>query len=164
MFKNSLKAAAVLAVAAMTASCFKPMGEAQVSIGSVPSSIVVDAMAESEEMRSELMDRFGTVPKSVENILRISLIRVQAHGLFVTEVKGKNERIQIYMKPDADIDPAKIPALLSAFPKKLNFVAKGNPYFVYKYKKLDLVEKDAEQLLSLTEEILTKMDEILFTI
>ena len=50
MFKNSLKAAAVLAVAAMTASCFKPMGEAQVSIGSVPSSIVVDAMAESEEM------------------------------------------------------------------------------------------------------------------
>ena len=64
------------------------------------------------------------------------------------------------MKPDAAIDPAKIPQLLAAFPKKLNFVAKGNPYFVYRYKKLDLVEKDAEQLLALTEELLGKMKEI----
>ena len=112
-------------------------------------------------MRGELLDRFGAVPKSVENLLRISLIRVQAHELYVTEIKGKKEHIQIYMKPDANIDPARIPLLLSAFPKKLNFVAKGNPYFVYKYKKPDLVEKEAEQLLSLTEEILNKMKEIL---
>ena len=121
----------------------------------------IENPAESEEMRGELLDRFGAVPKSVENLLRISLIRVQAHEIYVTEIKGKNERILIYMKPDANIDPAKIPQLLAAFPKKLNFVAKGNPYFVYKYKKLDLVEKDAEQLLSLTETLLEKMKEIL---
>lgn len=121
----------------------------------------IENFAESEEMRGELLDRFGTVPRSVENLLRISLIRVQAHEIYVTEIKGKNERILIYMKPDANIDPGKIPQLLAAFPKKLNFVAKGNPYFVYKYKKLDLVEKDAEQLLSLTEKILEEMREIL---
>ena len=121
----------------------------------------IENLAESEEMRGELLDRFGAVPKSVENLLRISLIRVQAHEIYITEIKGKNERIHIYMKPDANIDPGKIPQLLAAFPKKLNFVAKGNPYFVYKYKKLDLVEKDAEQLLSLTEKLLSKMKEIL---
>ena len=121
----------------------------------------IENLAESEEMRGELLDRFGAVPRSVENLLRISLIRVQAHEIYVTEIKGKNERILIYMKPDANIDPAKIPQLLAAFPKKLNFVAKGNPYFVYKYKKLDLVEKDAEQLLSLTEMLLEKMKDIL---
>ena len=123
----------------------------------------VENTTESEEMRGELLDRFGAVPKSVENLLRIALIRVQAHQIYITEIKGKNERIQIYMKPDANIDPSKIPALLAAFPKKLNFVAKGNPYFVYRYKKLDLVEKDAEQLLSLTEELLAKMKEILLS-
>ncbi|MBR5596160.1 MAG: transcription-repair coupling factor [Lachnospiraceae bacterium] len=123
----------------------------------------IENLAESEEMRGELLDRFGAVPKSVENLLRIALIRVQAHQIYVTEIKGKNERIQIFMKPDANIDPTKIPQLLAAFPKKLNFVAKGNPYFVYRYKKLDLVEKDAEQLLSLTEELLAKMKEILLT-
>ena len=123
----------------------------------------IENLAESEEMRGELLDRFGAVPKSVENLLRISLIRVQAHEIYVTEIKGKNERIQIYMKPDADIDPAKIPILLASFPKKLDFVVKGNPHFVYKYKKLDLVEKDAEQLLSLTEMLLEKMKEILLS-
>ena len=123
----------------------------------------IENPAESEEMRGELLDRFGAVPKSVENLLRISLIRVQAHEIYVTEIKGKNERILIYMKPDANIDPAKIPQLLAVFPKKLNFVAKGNPYFVYKYKKLDLVEKDAEQLLALTEMLLEKMKEILLS-
>ena len=123
----------------------------------------VENTTESEEMRGELLDRFGAVPKSVENLLRIALIRVQAHQIYITEIKGKNERIQIFMKPDAAIDPTKIPQLLAAFPKKLNFVAKGNPYFVYRYKKLDLVEKDAEQLLSLTEELLGKMKEILLS-
>ena len=121
----------------------------------------IENQPEADEMRSELLDRFGAVPKSVENLLRISLIRVQAHEIYVTEIKGKNEHIHIYMKPDANINPAKIPELLSAFPKKLNFVAKGNPYFDYKYKKLDLVEKDAEQLLALTEELLSRMKEIL---
>ena len=112
-------------------------------------------------MKGELLDRFGAVPKSVENLLRIALIRAKAHEIYITEIKGKNEHIYIYMKSDADIDPTKIPVLLAAFPKKLNFVAKGNPYFVYRYKKLDLVEKDAEQLLSLIEMILEKMKEIL---
>lgn len=122
----------------------------------------VENTTESEEMRGELLDRFGAVPKSVENLLRIALIRVQAHQIYITEIKGKNERIQIFMKPDAAIEPTKIPQLLAAFPQKLNFVAKGNPYFVYRYKKLDLVEKDAEQLLSLTEELLGKMKETLY--
>ena len=123
----------------------------------------VENTSESEEMKQELLDRFGAVPKSVENLLRIALIRVKAHEIYITEIKGKNERIQIFMKPDANIDPTKIPLLLAAFPKKLNFVAKGNPYFVYRYKKLDLVEKDAEQLLSLTEALLEKMKEILLS-
>lgn len=122
----------------------------------------VENTTESDEMRGELLDRFGAVPKSVENLLRIALIRVQAHQIYITEIKGKNERIQIFMKPDAAIEPTKIPQLLAAFPQKLNFVAKGNPYFVYRYKKLDLVEKDAEQLLSLTEELLGKMKETLY--
>ena len=123
----------------------------------------IENQNEADEMKGELLDRFGAVPKSVENLLRISLIREQAHQIYITEIKGKNERIQIYMKPDANIDPAKIPQLLAVFPKKLNFVAKGNPYFVYKYKKLDLVEKDAEQLLALTEMLLEKMKEILLS-
>ena len=121
----------------------------------------IENQAESEEMREELLDRFGSVPKSVENLLRIALIRVRAHKIYVTEIKGKQEKITIYMKPDAPIRVENIPALLQSYQKKATFTAKGNPYFCFRYKKLDLVEKDAEQLLKLTEEILVNMEGLL---
>ena len=121
---------------------------------------------------SEVVLEFGTDinvgrtnkdPKVKRNAENMIFGYIRAHEMYVTEIKGKNERILIYMKPDANIDPTKIPELLGAFPKKLNFVAKGNPYFVYKYKKMDLIEKDAEQLLSLTETLLEKMKEMLLS-
>ena len=121
----------------------------------------VENMAESEEMRQELMDRFGEVPSSVENLLRIALIRVAAHRNFVTEIKGKNERILFYMKPNANLKIENLPLLLENFQGKLTFVAKGAPHFIYRYKKLELVEKDAKQMLELTEAVLHKMEEIL---
>lgn len=121
----------------------------------------VENQAESEEIKGELLDRFGEVPVSVDNLLRISLIRVQAHKLFITEIKGKNERITFQMKPDADIDTVKIPDFLMEFAGNMTLVTKGNPHFVYRYKKQELVEKDAKQLLFLTENILEKMSTIL---
>lgn len=121
----------------------------------------IENQAESEEMREELMDRFGEVPKSVENLLRISLIRVKAHGIYVTEIKGKQEKIQVYLKDDAPIQVENIPLVLERYVKKATFTPKGTPCFTFRYKRPDLVEKAAEQLLALTEEILQNMEELL---
>ena len=121
----------------------------------------IENKAESDEMQEELLDRFGSVPGSVENLLRISLIRVKAHGVFVTEIKGKQEKILIYLKPDAPIHVENIPLILDKYSKKATFTAKGNPYFSFRYKKPDLVEKAAEQLLIMTEKILQDMEELL---
>lgn len=121
----------------------------------------IENQAESEEMREELLDRFGTVPKSVENLLRISLIRVKAHKIFITEIKGKQEKIVIYLKEDAPIKVENIPLVLDQYPRKAAFTAKGIPHFTFRYKKPGLVEKAAEQLLVLTEEILQNMEDVL---
>lgn len=114
-------------------------------------------------MKDELLDRFGEIPKSVENLLRIALIRVAAHGLYMTEIKGKNERIIFTFRPDAQIDPAGIPAFLNKYGKTLAFTAYGNPFFTYKYKKTGLVETDAELLLHMTEELLGEMKTLLLS-
>jgi transcription-repair coupling factor (superfamily II helicase) len=121
----------------------------------------IENQAESEEMRRELMDRFGAVPGSVENLLRISLIRVLAHQVYVTEIKGKQEQIRIFLRPDAGLKVEQIPVLLGLYKKKLTFVAKGTPCFIYRYRKPELIEKEAEQLLCLTEDVLGKMKELL---
>ncbi len=121
----------------------------------------IENVKERDDMRDELFDRFGEIPKSVDNLLRIALIRVSAHALYMTEIKGKNERITFTFRPDAGINPAGIPALLKKYDKKLAFTAYGNPFFTYKYKKTGLVETDAELLLNVTEELLGEMRKLL---
>ncbi len=116
---------------------------------------------ERDDMKDELLDRFGTIPKPVDNLLRIALIRVSAHRLYMTEVKGKNERILFTFRPDADINPAGIPRLLKQYKDTLRFTAYGNPFFTYRYYKTGLVEKDAELILSDTEKLLRGMSEVL---
>ncbi len=112
---------------------------------------------ERDDMKDELLDRFGAIPKSVDNLLRIALIRVSAHDLFMTEIKGKNERITFTFRPDAKVDPVKIPEMLKKYGQSLTFTAYGNPFFTYKYKKTGLVETDAELLLDMTEKLLQEM-------
>ena len=75
----------------------------------------------------------------------------------MTDVKGKNEKISITFRPDADLDPARIPELLQKYGRDLAFTAYGKPFLTCKYKKTGLVEKDAELLLEKTETLLKEM-------
>ena len=115
---------------------------------------------ECDDMKEELLDRFGEIPKSVDNLLRIALIRVNAHRLFMPEVKGKNELLQFQFRTDAAITVENIPLLVQRYDGKLAFDPK-EPAFRYRYRKCDLVEKNEEMLLSLTEQILCDMEELL---
>ena len=121
----------------------------------------IENLKERDDMRDELLDRFGEIPKSVDNLLRIALVRVAAHKLCMTEIKGKNEKITLTFRPDADIDVAKIPDVLRKYGQSLAFTAYGKPFFTYKYKKTGMVERDAEMLLERTEDLLKEMQILL---
>ena len=112
-------------------------------------------------MRDELVDRFGEVPKTALNLLRISLIRTAAHRLYVPEIKGGDGKIEIKVTPNAKIKGEKIPGFLAKYEGKMNFHAAGNPVFIYKYKKDKNSEKAEDMLLKDTEEILKTMEELL---
>lgn len=111
--------------------------------------------AECDDMRKELKDRFGTVPKSVENLIQISLIRVMAHRRYVTEIKGKMGQITFFMEPYAPVHVERLPELMAKYQGVLEFSAKGTPNFVLKYKKYGLIEKEAELMMSYTNKVLT---------
>ena len=121
----------------------------------------VETPAESEDMKEELLDRFGEVPVCVDNLLRIALIRVKAHSLYVTEMKGRNGELKLLLRPDAFLRVENIPGLLRLYGSSLTFTAKGTPYFLLRYKKEELAEKEAEKLLTLTENLLSDMEQLL---
>ncbi len=120
----------------------------------------IENKSECDDMREELLDRFGETPAAVENLLRIALIRVSAHKLYMTELKGRSGEIRFMLKPDAAIRPEQIPALLTKY-EKLSFNHKGMPFFVFRYKKRGIVEQDSQMLLAYTEELLASMKELL---
>ena len=119
----------------------------------------IENQNECDDMREELLDRFGETPAAVENLLRIAMIRVNAHKLFITEIRGRNEEIRFTLKPDARIRAEGIPALLKKY-DKLSFNHKGTPFFLFRYKKCGMVERDAQMLLSFTEEMLGAMESL----
>lgn len=112
-------------------------------------------------MRDELLDRFGEIPTSAANLLRIALIRETAHKLYLTDVKGRPGQVTFVFRPDAQIDPNGIPKLLAIFRKELTFSAYGNPNLTMKYQRAGLVETDEAQLLQKTEEMLGIMAQVL---
>lgn len=120
----------------------------------------IENQNESDDMREELLDRFGEIPKSADNLLRIALLRVRAHRLYMPEIRGKNGEIQFLLNSDAVIKAENIPMLLKKH-EKLSFNPKGTPCFVFRYMKCGMAERDEENLLIMTEELLVDMEELL---
>ena len=121
----------------------------------------IETQAECEDMKEELLDRFGGIPKSVDNLLRVAMIRMQAHRLYITEVKGKNENLKFTMKQDAKIRVEGIDGLIKNSVTGLRFSPKGTPYFDLRYRRCGMVERDEENLLVLTENALGEMERYL---
>ena len=113
--------------------------------------------SECDDMRKELKDRFGIIPKSVENLIQISLIRVRAHLRYVTEIKGKMGQITFFMEPYAPVHVERLPKLMAKYKGSLEFSAKGTPNFVLKYKKYGLIEKEAGLMMSYTNKMLADL-------
>ena len=117
----------------------------------------VETESESEDMKGELLDRFGEVPKSVDNLLRIALLRTQAHRLYIMEVKGRPGELRFVYRPDARVHGENIPKLFELYGESLKFHPQGNPVFTYQYKRSKVMEKNAAMLLDLAEKLIADM-------
>ena len=121
----------------------------------------VETESESAEMKEELLDRFGTVPKSVDNLLRIALLRAQAHKLYIMEIKGRLGELRFVYRPDARVHGENIPMLFEQYGNSLKFLPQGNPVFTYQFKRSNVVEKNSEDLLSQAEQMIKDMQRCL---
>jgi len=118
----------------------------------------IENEADLSDMRDELLDRFGKVPLSAENLLKVALMRKLAHAVYLTEVRGGKGEIVFSFKADAKVDPSKIPEVLNRHKKHLSFSAGGRvPVFTYVYTCETLEEKEEQNLIRLTETLLEDM-------
>ena len=97
-------------------------------------------------MTEELIDRFGDIPKKVQQLLHIAALKGLAHSAYVTTVEQKGQDFKFTMYEKAKIDPQKIPALLQSYRNDLVFRTEEPPYFLYRKKGRSGKEKGEDVL------------------
>ncbi len=110
------------------------------------------------DMQDELIDRFGDIPKSVDNLLRVAELKAMAHRAYVTEVDINRQEVRLELYPKARLDAAGIPALVSEYKNALRFVQGEKPMMLYQDKKNK--NKDCERMLGTAREILLKLSDL----
>ena len=113
----------------------------------------IETEEEMDDMMEELIDRFGDIPKKVQQLLHIAAIKGLAHSAYVTAVEQKGQAYQFTMYEKAKIDPQKIPGLLKAYGNSLTFRAEEPPYFRYE-KRGRSGKESGEDVLQLLRKIL----------
>ncbi|RDU25112.1 transcription-repair coupling factor [Anaerosacchariphilus polymeriproducens] len=86
---------------------------------------------EYDEMVEELLDRFGDMPKSVQNLLEVSKLRALAHSLQFIEISKKGDIYVFTLFEKAKIKVELIPDFLEIYNDKMKFTLGANPFFSY---------------------------------
>lgn len=108
------------------------------------------------DMQDELIDRFGDIPKSVDNLLRVAELKAMAHRAYVTEVDINTQEIRIELYPKAKLNVTKIPALIAEYKTALRF-AQGGEKPVLFYQEKGKKNKNCEPMIEKAKEILGKL-------
>ena len=111
------------------------------------------------DMQDELIGRFGDIPKSVDNLLRVAELKAMAHRAYVTEVDINTQEIRIELYPKAKLDVTKIPALIAEYKTALRF-AQGGEKPVLFYQEKGKKNKNCEPMIEKAKEILGKLGEL----
>ena len=112
----------------------------------------IETEEEYMDMQDELMDRFGDIPRSVENLLKIASIRALAHQAYVTEVVINRQEVRLTMYQKAKLQVEKIPDMVRSYKGDLKLVPGDVPSFHY----IDRRNKNQDSL-----EMMGKAEEIL---
>ena len=115
----------------------------------------IETEEEYMDMQDELMDRFGDIPRSVENLLKIASIRALAHQAYVTEVVINRQEVRLTMHQKAKLQVEKIPDLVRSYKGDLKLVPGDVPSFHYVDRRNK--NQDSLEMMGKAEEILKDM-------
>ena len=78
-------------------------------------------------------DRYGDIPQSVENLMKIALIKEISSGLFVSDISQKDDLIIFTFQKE--ISARAIVEVMDLYRRKMMFSSGSVSYLSYKYDK-----------------------------
>ncbi len=118
----------------------------------------VETEEEYMDMQDELLDRFGEVPRSVENLLRIAALKAMAHRAYVTEVRINRQEIRLTMFREARLQVDKLPEFIEGYKGNLKMTAGEEPVLLYTDTRSR--NKDCQAMMKLAGELVRGLGEL----
>lgn len=82
----------------------------------------VRTLAEVEEVRAELLDRFGPLPQAARQLLEVVALRLEARALRIEKLEARGGRALVTFAARTPVVPERLVALLRAQPKRFRLV------------------------------------------
>ncbi|MDO4300756.1 MAG: transcription-repair coupling factor [Clostridia bacterium] len=87
------------------------------------------------DVQEELEDRYGDIPRAVNNLIDVAYIKAIAHNIGATNVKQIKNKVLIYFKPDANVAGEKLMKLITESRGRILFTSTGGePYLTFTLK------------------------------
>ena len=100
----------------------------------------IETVEEYSDMQDELIDRFGNIPAATENLLKIALLKANAHKVYISQIIQKPDGIRFYLYKNVSWNTDNIIAVLEKHKGKLKYVQGDEPYFNYIICKEDEIK------------------------
>ena len=118
----------------------------------------IETQEESMDMQDELMDRFGEIPVSVDNLLRIAVLKGQAHRAYATEVLINRQEVRLTLYGRAKLKAEQFPQLLAEYKGQLKMTGGEEPVLLYQDTRRK--NKDSRAMMEMAEELTAKLGEL----
>ncbi len=92
----------------------------------------IETTADAEDVLDELIDRYGSPPKSVQGLVDVSLVRVTAARVGIVEIVQRNDLLILYSDV---VGPQQLAAVMEQYPHRVLYNALGRPYFSLRVQK-----------------------------
>nr|WP_252187742.1 transcription-repair coupling factor [Anaeromonas frigoriresistens] len=115
----------------------------------------IESKDEYSDLLEEIIDRYGDIPRAVDNLLRIGYIKSLANKLMFTNISQKNDILVLEFDRVNRITPEIINALYDNFGRNMTFDLSKTPALKYK-----LNNYAQDKVLTVLEEILEKIQSL----
>lgn len=92
----------------------------------------IETTADAEDVLDELIDRYGSPPKSVQGLVDVSLVRVTAARVGIVEIVQRSDLLILYSDV---VGPQQLAAVMDQYPHRVLYNAMGRPYFSLRVQK-----------------------------
>jgi len=118
----------------------------------------VRTLGDANELREEIIDRFGPAPQAVENLLSVARLKVYGNEYKIVSITQKGQEITLIIDESMNrmIDGQKLVALGNQFARRVQFKSGSKIQIVFNCRGLS-----PEETLALIEQFLTQFGQCL---